>query len=186
MGSQNCRIWSPSRFPSPQAASLPHNQSVNPRELANSVCETLQRSGFQALLVGGCVRDLILGREPSDYDVATDALPEQVMRLFPESVAVGAQFGVILVTRDRLKVEVATFRSDLGYSDGRHPDRVQYSDSPEEDVRRRDFTINGLMMDPQSGEVLDFVGGRQDLRAGLIRAIGEPAVRFEEDKLRMA
>jgi len=185
MGSQNCRIWSPSRFPSPQAASLPHNQSVNPRELANSVCETLQRSGFQALLVGGCVRDLILGREPSDYDVATDALPEQVMELFPESVAVGAQFGVILVTRDRLKVEVATFRADLGYSDGRHPDRVVYSKTAQEDVQRRDFTINGLLMRHDTGDVLDFVGGQADLRAGILRAIGEPSRRFAEDKLRM-
>src|SRR5881296_2268711 len=158
---------------------------MTPREMANSICDTLRRSGYQALLVGGCVRDLLLGREPADYDVATDATPDQVMKLFPESVAVGAQFGVILVPRDGMKVEVATFRSDLGYSDGRHPDRVVYSKTAQEDVQRRDFTINGLLMRHDSGEVLDFVGGQQDLKAGIIRAIGEPDRRFAEDKLRM-
>ena len=111
--------------------------------------------------------------------------PARVQKLFPSSVDVGARFGVILVTRDELQVEVATFRSDIGYSDGRHPDRVEYSRSPEEDVRRRDFTINGLMLDVETREVLDFVGGRDDLRAGIVRAIGSPAVRFQEDKLRM-
>jgi poly(A) polymerase len=158
---------------------------VTPRELANSICETLQRNGYQALLVGGCVRDLLLGREPADYDVTTDATPEQVVALFPDSLAVGAQFGVILVPRDGMKVEVATFRSDVGYSDGRHPDRVVYSKTPQEDVQRRDFTVNGLLMRHDSGEVLDFVGGQEDLRAGIIRAIGEPERRFTEDKLRM-
>jgi len=145
----------------------------------------LQRHKHQALLAGGCVRDLLLGREPSDYDVATDATPVEVAGLFPESVAVGAQFGVILVPRDGMKVEVATFRSDVGYSDGRHPDRVVYSKAPREDVQRRDFTINGLLMRHDSGEVLDFVGGREDLQAGVIRAIGDPERRFAEDKLRM-
>jgi poly(A) polymerase len=158
---------------------------VTPRELANSICETLHRRGYQALLVGGCVRDLLLGREPADYDVTTDARPEQVVALFPESVAVGAQFGVILVPRDGMKVEVATFRSDVGYSDGRHPDSVVYSKTPQEDVQRRDFTINGLLMRHDSGEVLDSVGGQEDLKAGIIRAIGEPDRRFTEDKLRM-
>ena len=119
---------------------------MNSRELANSICEMLQRHKYQALLVGGCVRDLLLQREPADYDVATDATPVEVAGLFPESVAVGAQFGVILVPRDGVKVEVATFRSDVGYSDGRHPDRVLYSKTPQEDVQRRDFTINGLLM----------------------------------------
>jgi len=155
------------------------------RELANSICDSLRGSGYQALLVGGCVRDLLLRREPADYDVTTDATPDQVMALFPESVAVGAQFGVILIPRDGLKVEVATFRSDLGYSDGRHPDSVAYSKLPEEDVQRRDFTINGLLMRHDSGEVLDFVGGQSDLKAGIIRAIGEADRRFAEDKLRM-
>ena len=135
--------------------------------------------------MGGCVRDLVLGREPADYDVCTDARPERVQELFPHSLAVGAKFGVILVVEDGVQVEVATFRSDIGYSDGRHPDRVVYSDSPQEDVRRRDFTINGLLMDPATREVLDFVGGRADLRAGIVRAIGDPRLRFAEDKLRM-
>jgi poly(A) polymerase len=158
---------------------------VTPRNLANSICETLRRSGFQALLVGGCVRDLLLGREPADYDVTTDALPHQVMGLFSEHVAVGAQFGVILIPREELKVEVATFRSDIGYSDGRHPDCVAFSKTAEEDVQRRDFTINGLLMRHDTGEVLDYVGGQADLRARVIRAIGEADRRFAEDKLRM-
>jgi poly(A) polymerase len=158
---------------------------VTPRALANSICETLRRNGHQALLCGGCVRDLILGREPADYDVATDATPERVISLFPESVAVGAQFGVVLIPRDALKLEVATFRSDVGYSDGRHPDSVVYSSTPREDVQRRDFTINGLLMRPETGEVLDYVGGQADLKAGLIRAIGDPDRRFAEDKLRL-
>ncbi len=153
--------------------------------MANSICDTLRRSGYQALLVGGCVRDLLLGREPADYDVTTDATPERVMALFPESIAVGAQFGVILIPRDGLKVEVATFRSDVGYSDGRHPDSVIYAKTPQEDVQRRDFTINGLLMRHDSGEVLDYVGGQADLQAKLIRAIAEPGRRFTEDKLRM-
>ncbi|MFI5059485.1 MAG: CCA tRNA nucleotidyltransferase [Candidatus Acidiferrales bacterium] len=158
---------------------------MTPRELANSICDTLHRNGHQALLVGGCVRDLLLGREPADFDVATDATPEHVMSLFPESVGVGAQFGVVLVPRDGAKVEVATFRSDVGYSDGRHPDRVVYSTTAKEDVQRRDFTINGLLMRQDTGEVLDFVGGQADLKAGILRAIGEPSRRFAEDKLRM-
>lgn len=153
--------------------------------MANSICDTLRRNGYEALLVGGCVRDLLLGREPADYDVTTDARPDQVTALFPESVAVGAQFGVILIPRDGLKVEVATFRSDVGYSDGRHPDSVVYSKTSQKDVQRRDFTINGLLMRHDSGEVLDFVGGQADLEARVIRAIGEPGRRFTEDKLRM-
>ena len=158
---------------------------VNARELANSICDVLQSHGHQALLVGGCVRDLLLGREPADFDVTSDATPDRVMELFPEAVAVGAQFGVVLIPRDGLKVEVATFRSDIGYSDGRHPDRVVYAKSPEEDAQRRDFTINGMLMRHDSGEVIDFVGGQADLKAGVIRAIGEPDRRFAEDKLRM-
>jgi poly(A) polymerase len=155
------------------------------RALANAICEMLERHQYQALLVGGCVRDLLLGREPADYDVATDATPVEVAGLFPESVAVGAEFGVMLIPKDGLKVEVATFRSDVGYSDGRHPDRVVYSKTPQEDVERRDFTINGLLMRHDTGEVLDFVGGQKDLQAGLVRAIGDPDRRFAEDKLRM-
>lgn len=158
---------------------------MTPRELANSICDVLQRNGHQALLVGGCVRDVLLGREPADYDVTTDATPERVMNLFPESIAVGAQFGVVLVPREGIKVEVATFRSDVGYSDGRHPDHVVYSKSAEEDVQRRDFTINGLLMRHDSGEVVDYVGGQADLKAEVIRAIGDPERRFAEDKLRL-
>jgi poly(A) polymerase len=161
------------------------NRTVTPRELANSICDVLRRNGHQALLVGGCVRDLLLGREPADFDVSTDATPDQVLALFPRGIPVGAQFGVIIVAEGHDKVEVATFRSDVGYSDGRHPDSIVYARAPEEDVQRRDFTINGLLMRPESGEVLDFVGGQADLRAGVIRSIGDPHHRFAEDKLRM-
>jgi tRNA nucleotidyltransferase/poly(A) polymerase len=162
-----------------------HNLNVLPRELANSICETLQSQGYQAFLVGGCVRDILLGREPADYDVSTDATPERVLELFPDTLNVGAQFGVVLVKERGVKVEVATFRKDLGYSDGRHPDQVAYATSAEEDVARRDFTINGLLMRHDSNEVLDYVGGQADLKAGEIRAIGDPERRFSEDKLRM-
>lgn len=161
------------------------------KDSAISIVQSLQESGCQAYFVGGCVRDMILGREPADYDVATDATPDQVMRIFPETYAVGAKFGVVLVpipshnANENEVVEVATFRSDIGYSDGRHPDQVRYSRDPREDVERRDFTVNGLLLDPINHEVLDFVGGRKDLNAGIIRAIGEPKRRFAEDKLRM-
>src|ERR1700719_2779297 len=158
---------------------------MTPRELAEQICATLRGHRHQAYFVGGCVRDLELGREPADYDICTDARPDRVQELFPRSLSVGAKFGVILVVEEEAQVEVATFRSDIGYSDGRHPDQVVYSDSAEEDVRRRDFTINGLLMDPATREVLDFVGGRADLRAGIVRAIGDPRLRFAEDKLRM-
>jgi poly(A) polymerase len=155
------------------------------RELANRICAALVENGHEAYLVGGCVRDIVLGRAPVDYDVATGATPEEVVRIFPRSRTVGAQFGVVVVTDDRAQVEVATFRSDVGYSDGRHPDRVQYSTTAQDDVRRRDFTINALLLDPRTNQVLDFVGGREDLDAGIVRAIGNPEYRFREDKLRM-
>ncbi len=158
---------------------------MRPQDLANKICATLHSAGHQAWFVGGCVRDLLLGREPADFDISTDATPARVLELFPGSISVGAQFGVILVVEEDARVEVATFRSDVGYSDGRHPDRVVYSKTPQEDVLRRDFTINGLLMDPRTGKVLDFVGGHADMEAKLIRAIGEPAQRFAEDKLRM-
>ncbi len=160
----------------------------------------LRAEGYAAYFAGGCVRDLLLGREPKDFDVATDALPDVVLEMFPRTFAVGAHFGVVLVEDEadgaRLVTEVATFRNDGAYSDGRHPDAVRFSRCAEEDVRRRDFTINGMLLDPlawrESREddaveaaVLDFVGGRADLAAGVVRAIGDPRLRFEEDKLRM-
>jgi poly(A) polymerase len=155
------------------------------RDSATTIVQTLRQQGFHAYLVGGCVRDLLLGREPKDYDVATNATPEQVMSIFPETYAVGAQFGVVLAPGPQGDVEVATFRSDIGYSDGRHPDEVRFSTDPREDVARRDFTVNGMLLDPVSNEVLDFVGGRKDLEAKIIRTIGDPKQRFAEDKLRM-
>jgi poly(A) polymerase len=161
------------------------------KDSAISIVRNLQEAGYQAYFVGGCVRDMILGREPADFDVATDAAPDEVMRIFPETYAVGAKFGVVLVpasspnANENEVVEVATFRSDIGYSDGRHPDQVRYSKDPREDVERRDFTVNGLLLDPIADEVLDFVGGRKDLDAGIIRAIGDPQRRFAEDKLRI-
>lgn len=158
---------------------------MHPRALAEKICVRLREAGHQAYLVGGCVRDLLLGREPADYDVATDATPERVQELFENTIAVGAQFGVIIVYEAETQVEVATFRCDHGYSDGRHPDEVVFTRDPRQDVQRRDFTINGLLMDPRTREVLDCVGGREDIAAGLLRAIGEPGLRFGEDKLRM-
>jgi poly(A) polymerase len=159
------------------------------KDFAASIVQTLRQRGFQAYLVGGCVRDLLLQREPKDYDVSTDATPDHVMNIFPETYAVGAQFGVVLVPapdgEKSRTVEVATFRSDIGYSDGRRPDEVRFSRDPREDVARRDFTINGMLLDPVSSEVLDFVGGRRDLEAGIIRTIGDPLRRFDEDKLRL-
>ncbi len=140
------------------------------------------------------MRDLLLKKEPADYDIATSATPAEVMTIFPEAYAVGAQFGVVLVPVPEEQaerggaprtIEVATFRSDLGYTDGRHPDAVRFSTDPREDAVRRDFTINGMMLDPATEEVIDFVGGREDLKAGIIRAIGDADTRFSEDKLRM-
>src|SRR3984893_6264713 len=138
------------------------------RDFATTIVQTLRQQGFHAYLVGGCVRDLLLGREPKEFDVSTSAMPEQVMSIFPETYAVGAQFGVVLVPSPVGDVEVATFRSDIGYSDGRHPDEVRFSADPQEDVARRDFTINGMLLDPVSNEVLDFVGGMKKLQAGII------------------
>jgi len=186
------------------------------KQHAAEIVRTLRQRGHQAYLAGGCVRDLLLSREPADYDVSTDATPQQVMQIFPQTFAVGEQFGVVLVPesggatgvlarpgerhnatsgatgvlarqgeRSNATVEVATFRSDVGYSDGRHPDQVRFTKDPREDVQRRDFTINGMLLDPATNEVLDFVGGRDDLQAGIVRAIGDPERRFAEDKLRM-
>jgi len=182
-------------------------------DAALHVVGTLRAAGHQAYLAGGCVRDLLLGREPKDYDVATSATPDVVLGLFPRTFSVGAHFGVVLVADSEeeryITTEVATFRSDGAYSDGRHPDAVRYTTSAEEDVRRRDFTINGLLLDPNKlpaqslGEpthpshkdqnvarvghpaVIDYVGGLADLDSGIVRAIGQPDARFEEDHLRM-
>jgi poly(A) polymerase len=184
-------------------------------EAALRVVATLRATGHEAYLAGGCVRDLLLGREPSDYDVATSATPEIVLDLFPRTFAVGAHFGVVLVADEEATnaigtviTEVATYRSDGAYSDGRHPEAVRYSTSAGQDVLRRDFTINGLLLDPLAlsalpiqphglaqqthqlsaqprAAVLDYVGGLADLEAGIVRAIGEPAERFAEDHLRM-
>lgn len=153
--------------------------------LARRIVAQLRAAGHQAWLVGGCVRDEILRIEPKDYDVATSARPEQVLQIYPRAELVGAHFGVVLVAEDGAVVEVATFRSDYDYEDGRHPGRVTFETDPRQDALRRDFTINALFLDPDSGEVLDFCGGRADLDAGIVRAIGDPAARFREDHLRM-
>ena len=160
-----------------------------PREFAVEVVTKLRSDGFEALWAGGCVRDQLIGIEPKDYDVATNATPEQVILLFGKhkTVPVGVSFGVVMVlgpTRAHGQVEVATFRADGEYLDGRRPSAVSFCSS-EEDAKRRDFTINGMFFDPVSEEVIDFVGGKQDLQAGVVRAIGDPVARFTEDKLRM-
>ncbi|MGB9146591.1 MAG: CCA tRNA nucleotidyltransferase [Acidobacteriaceae bacterium] len=170
----------------------------NPAQIAaERIVEQLRGAGHEAYFAGGCVRDLLLGVVPKDFDVATSARPDTVLELFPKTFAVGAHFGVVLVCQDvggqEIVTEVATFRSDGAYLDGRHPAEVRFSTSAREDVLRRDFTINGMMLDPilqrktcnLTSALLDYVGGQNDLRAGIIRAIGEPRRRFEEDKLRM-
>jgi poly(A) polymerase len=155
------------------------------REAATEIVRRLRREKFEAYLVGGCVRDLVMEREPEDYDISTNATPDEVMKLFPGSLTVGAQFGVVVVRCEAGNVEVATFRSDGRYTDGRHPNEVRYSKTAEEDVRRRDFTINGLLYDPIEERVLDYVGGQTDIRAHRLRTIGEPLARLSEDRLRM-
>jgi poly(A) polymerase len=154
-------------------------------ELAKSIVGRLREERHSAWLVGGCVRDLLLHRAPKDFDVATSARPEELLRLFPRSGQVGAHFGVVLVRNGDAQVEVATFRSDLDYADGRRPTAVHFEISPEQDVLRRDFTINALLLDPATNEVIDYTGGRADLAAGVIRAIGDPLRRFREDHLRL-
>lgn len=169
---------------------------MSEREFAVQVVKQLREAGYQALWAGGCVRDELLGLVPKDYDVATDARPEEVRRLFPRTAAFGVSFGVVEVLGPRgrsrvpgdrpapLRVQVATFRSDVSYSDGRHPDAVVFA-SAREDALRRDFTINGMFFDPIESRLIDYVGGQEDLRARLLRAIGDPAMRFVEDRLRM-
>ncbi len=155
------------------------------QKVAREILERLRGAGFEAYFVGGCVRDLVMGLEPKDYDIATRAHPDQVLTLFPEALRVGAQFGVVIVPAEGGPVEVATFRSDSEYADGRHPAAVRYAEAASEDVRRRDFTINGLLFDPATRRVIDFVGGQEDIRARRIRTIGDPYARFREDHLRM-
>ena len=171
------------------------------QQAATQIVQRLHAAGHAAYFAGGCVRDLLLGRAPSDFDVATSATPEVVLAMFPRTFAVGANFGVVLVATqataafdsEEILTEVATFRNDGAYSDGRRPDDVRYTNSAEEDVRRRDFTINGMLLDLDKltkspslpDAVLDYVGGVEDLKAGVIRGIGEPSQRFAEDKLRM-
>jgi poly(A) polymerase len=151
---------------------------------ATRLVERLRAAGHEALFAGGCVRDRLLGKEAHDIDIATSARPEEIQKLFPRTVAVGAQFGVIVVLEDGGEFQVATFRSDGAYRDGRHPESVAFTNA-EGDARRRDFTVNGLFFDPLTRQILDFVGGEADLRAGILRSIGDPHARFAEDKLRL-
>ncbi len=152
---------------------------------ALEIVKTLTQKGYQAFFVGGCVRDAVLGRRSEEIDIATSATPQQVQQAFTKTVAVGESFGVMLVIKGGMKFEVATFRRESRYGDGRHPECVDYTKSPEEDVRRRDFTINGMLYDPISKELYDYVEGLRDIEQGLVRTIGDPGKRFGEDRLRM-
>jgi poly(A) polymerase len=154
------------------------------RSTATKVVQTLQTAGYSAFWVGGCVRDFLLGREPGDYDVVTSALPEQIEQVFPRTIPVGRKFGVIIVLEGGFEFQVATFRAEADYQDGRHPESVTFGDAMA-DARRRDFTINGLFYDPIKSELHDWVGGDQDLKAKVVRTIGEPTERFGEDHLRL-
>ncbi|MDE0332275.1 MAG: CCA tRNA nucleotidyltransferase [Nitrospinae bacterium] len=158
--------------------------NIRPPDAAILIVQTLEASGHRALLAGGCVRDALLGHVPKDWDIATDATPQAVQSLFEKTVAVGAQFGVVLVRVGEQVFEVAQFREDGAYSDGRHPDSVRPSDE-KGDANRRDFTINGMFYDVLNKQLLDYVGGLRDLDEGIIRAIGVPGLRFQEDHLRM-
>jgi poly(A) polymerase len=154
------------------------------RDAALELARRLKAAGHEALFAGGCVRDRLLDHAPKDYDIATSATPAQVMGIFPGSNEVGAHFGVVIAKHGGHHVEIATFRTDGSYKDGRRPESVTFS-TPQEDAKRRDFTINGLFEIPETGEVVDFVGGLADLKAGIIRAIGDPKARFQEDGLRL-
>ena len=154
------------------------------KETATNIVRRLREAGHTAYFVGGCVRDMVRGIEPHDFDIATSATPEQVQALFAKTVPVGAAFGVVLVLEDEHQFEVATFRSDDAYIDGRRPTGVRYG-SPEEDAQRRDFTVNGMFFDPIADQIIDFVGGRADIERKVVRTIGDPRQRFTEDKLRM-
>jgi poly(A) polymerase len=166
------------------AWSMSIDSPVQLRAEATRLLRVLRQGGYAAYFAGGCVRDFLLGREPKDYDIATNATPTEVVALFPHAQQVGAHFGVVVVRSKGAHFEVATFRTDGSYKDGRRPESVSFS-TPEEDAQRRDFTINGLFYDPISEEVIDYVGGEADLRAGVLRAIGDAGARFQEDYLRL-
>ena len=168
----------------PEPSSSPPPADDAARAVAVAIVRRLRANGFEAFLVGGCVRDLLIDRSVKDWDVATSATPDDVQRLFSKVIPVGAQFGVCRVRSAGVEVEVATFRADEGYEDGRRPSGVRFT-SAREDVLRRDFTINGLLQDPETGVIVDYVGGREDLARGVVRAIGDPEERFAEDRLRM-
>jgi poly(A) polymerase len=154
------------------------------KQAAIQIIRRLHKAGFEALLAGGCVRDMLLGKKPKDHDVVTNATPAEICRVFRQTIRVGAKFGVIVVLMDSQQVEVATFRAETGYTDGRRPDKVSFT-SAKEDALRRDFTINGMFYDPMQKEVIDYVGGKKDLKRKIIRTIGNPVERFSEDYLRM-
>src|SRR5689334_1609764 len=154
------------------------------RQVATSVVARLQKCGHTSFFAGGCVRDTLLGVPPKDIDIVTAAEPEVVQKMFPRTIPVGVQFGVVRVLEQGFEFEVATFRADGKYSDGRRPENVVFS-TPRQDAERRDFTVNGMFFDPVAGEVIDYVGGQEDLARKSIRAIGEPAARFREDRLRL-
>ena len=152
---------------------------------AKSIVKTLKKNGFRAFFVGGCVRDALLGLQPEEFDIATSATPSDVQEIFDHTIPVGESFGVVLVIIDNYKYEIATFRREWGYNDGRRPTEVIYSTDERDDVLRRDFTINGLLYDPLRDELFDYVNGVEDMRRGVIETIGDPVERFKEDKLRM-
>ncbi len=154
------------------------------KESAHTIVRKIQQAGYEAVFAGGCVRDQLLGKDPKDFDVATNATPEQILRIFPDGDSIGAHFGVILVRENGFHIEIATFREDGVYHDGRRPDAVRFTDI-HSDAKRRDFTINGMFQNPSSNEIIDLVDGQADLKARLIRAIGNPLERFEEDYLRV-
>jgi poly(A) polymerase len=172
--------WHPSHLPFKKAII---NVLMKP-DSAIEIIRELRRQGHEAYLVGGCVRDMVMQIEPADYDIATSARPEEITRIFPRTESIGAQFGVVLVIHRGHPFEVATFRSDQAYIDGRRPTGVVFTDA-KQDVLRRDFTINGLLYDPIEGHVIDYVHGQEDIDAKIVRAIGDPYARFEEDKLRI-
>ena len=164
------------------------DSAVRKRRMFAAACEItarLRSAGYSAYLVGGAVRDLCLGRVPKDCDITTDAAPSEIMRLFPDSIPLGASFGVVTVVADSMHFEVATFREERNYEDGRRPEHIRFSKTPQEDVARRDFTINAMLLDPETEILTDYTGGYEDLRRGILRTIGDPVTRFSEDYLRM-